>query len=339
MNGSFGVFMPCEEDDLYLSIIAGGGIQLYRMDSLGDMVWDAPVMVEDRDPNTRSECVPLSDGKGGVFMSYQRYISLSIIRACLQHITADGETSFGLQGIDISEEPGIHSFAGVACNGQRDEVATYWSMDNGEYDHLMVQKFNYYGDPQWDEPVEIESYRNFGYAAAEGTILDDGSIVMLYGAYRGAVKLDLMVTKLDKDGNLLWSKQLGKQAYLNQPFPVYNGNDAYIFWADNLVSHGASPDGTIWGQYINLNDGSATKSSSVQQIAMEGAGEISFADGALSFSADNAATVDVFDAAGARVASYDVQAGANSISLSLDKGLYIVRLNDGQNVKTAKIML
>lgn len=336
--GGFGVLYPCEEDDLYLSIIGGGGIQLYRMDSLGDWMWDAPIMVEDRDPNTRTECVPISDEQGGVVMAFQRYINLSTIRTCLQRITSDGETAMGLTPIDISEEPGIHSAAGVGVNGEREEMIVYWSWDKGDDDYLMAQKYNYYGDPLWEEPVEIENFHLFGYACAEGKVLDDGSSILLVGAYRGAVQLDLLAIKLDKDGNQVWKKQLAPQAYMDQPYPIWDEDQAYVVWTDNRLTKGSSPSGTIWGQNFSYATGEGGVTS-VNEIAAEKQSFVKAANGEISFSAKGDGVLDVYSAAGAKVASCKAADGMNTLSVDLPAGIYIVRLSDANGVVTDKIAL
>lgn len=338
VDGSFGVFFPCEDDDLYLSIIAGGSIQLYRMDSLGDWVWDAPIIVESRDPNTRTECVPMSDGQDGVVMSFQRYINLSTIHTCLQRITPDGETAMGLTPIDISEEPGIHSSAGVGVNGEREEMIAYWSWDQGDDEHLMAQKYNYYGDPIWEEPVDLEQFPMFGYACAEGKVLDDGSSILLVGAYRGAVKLDLLAIKLDKDGNQIWKKQIAPQSYLNQPYPIWDEDQAYVFWTDNRVSEGSSPYGTIWGQNIYYETGEGGVSS-IKSAEAGKQGFVKAANGEISFSANGGGVLDVYNAAGAKVASCNAADGINTMSVNLPTGIYIVRLSDANGVVTGKITL
>ena len=337
VDGSFGVLLPCEEDDFYLSIIQNGAICLYRMDSFGDWVWDSPVIVEDREPNTRSEVVPIPDENGGVFMSYQRYINLSIIKGCMQHITADGETTMGLHGIDIQDDPGIVSQPGIGGNGKLKEVVAAWNTTDGETAHMMVQKFTYDGEPIWKEAKDLAQFRIFGFNCAQGKLLDDGSSILLYADPIGAVSGTLSMMRLDKEGNKVWNKAIAPSAYLSEPIPFYEGNKAYIFWTDNYLTKGSSPYGTIWGQCVNLTSGNPA--SGVSTIAADGLEGVRVENSAVSFSAEGAATLDIFSMAGARVASFATPAGNNTVNTGLERGIYVIRIADSNGIRTGKIIL
>lgn len=324
--GTMGVFAPCEEDDFYLSIISGGGICLYRLDSLGDEVWDSPLTVEARDPNTRGECVPVEDGLGGLLMSFQRYISFSQINTCLQHITPDGETTMGLQPIDLSQETGTHSRAGLAANGKRGEVAAYWDWSFASHPKLAVQKYNYYGDPLWDEPAIVDENDMWGFASAHGTMLDDGGILMVYGAYQGAVKVSLRMTRLDADGTVVWTRSLHPDAYVDDPEAIFDDTYGYLFWASNHLTGGSSPYDHIFGQRVSLSDGEPEVSSlkGIQADALQAM----VAGALLVLDTPCAGTVEIYDIAGSKVAAAKVSEGRNTLSMPAAKGMYVVRMGN-----------
>lgn len=324
VEGAFGVLAPCGESDFYLSIIQNGKIMLYCIDSLGDYVWNQGVIIEDRDPNTRTEIVPIPDELGGVFMPYQRYVNMSTFYAGVQRVNEDGDPCLGMQGLDLSIEGGQHGAPGLGVNGERGEFVAYWNHEYDGDDHLTVQKFDYSGEPLWPEPIVLMTQYMWGYATSDGKVLDDGSSILVYGRYNSAVKLNIMATRLSIDGDEIWTKELSPEAYTGRPDAVWDGNMAYIFWEDNRVDNGPSPYGTIWGQNLNLTTGEGGPSAGIEKLIAENEGNIaSWADGTLTYTGA-AGEIAVYNAAGAKVFGTMVSEGTSDNRINLSNGLYIV---------------
>lgn len=334
-GGMFGAFEKCEEDDVYMTLIGGGAINLYRINSLGDYEWDSPIVVESRDPNTRSEVQPLLDGQGGVVIPYQRYINLSTFYTCMQRVSPDGETCLGLEGLDLNTEPGQHSAPGISLNGKRGEIAAAWNYSDGKNNFMYVQKYDYYGTPLWDEPREFGGDVNWGYATTHGTILDDGSILVCYSDKHGAVQDDIKVMKLDSEGNKIWIKQMSPVTYCSEPLLFFDepANKGYIFMSDNRKDGGASPSGGVYGQDFLLKD----QSESIASVTAEGGIDIRMEGNTLRVNACADGVAYVYDTLGALAGRYDVQAGDNAYSLDAAGGLYIVRVVCGSQQVSQKV--
>lgn len=337
--GMFGAFSPCEEDDIYLSIINGGAITLQRIDSMGDFVWSDPVIVEDRDPNTRTEVQPISDETGGVVLAYQRYIDLATIYSGMQRISPDGELCMGLHGIDLLEEPGAtQSAPGICLNGKRQEIIAAWNYDKTSNNYLYIQKYDYSGAPLWNEPVKYGGDYMWGYATTNGKILDDGTTIICYNDQHGAVESDIKLMKIDTEGNEIWTKQIAPVAYHDEPVLFFDQEkgEGYIFMTDNRRGESSSPNGAIYGQNFKLVDDSEV---SVAEIANEAGIAISYGEGTLRINADEAGTAYIYDATGAQITSYAVTAGQNTYDIETATGLYIVRVVCGDARVTKKICL
>lgn len=338
LGGMFGAFEACDEDDLFVSLIGNGAIQLYRIDSLGDPVWEEPVIVEDRDPNTRSEIQPVSDEIGGVVMPYQRYINLSVSYSGIQRITPDGETCMGLRGIDLSEEPGQHSFPGISLNGKRQEMVVAWNMGGGAENYILVQKYDYSGVPQWDEPLMLGGDYIWGYATTHAKMLDDGSAIICYDDKHSALKSDLKIMKVDADGKVLWTKQMTPQAYRDEPVLFFDEEkgEGYIFLTDNRKDNGPSPSGAIYGQNFKLVDDSEV---SVAAVGSDADLTVRCLQGVVYIQSAAEGVAELYDTTGALVATKTIQAGETSFAPEVASGLYIVRVKCGDAFKAKKVRL
>lgn len=336
IDGMFGAFAPCEEDDQYLSIIGGGAIQLYRFDSLGDMVWDEPVIVEDREPNTRSEIVPVSDELGGVVMPYQRYINLSVCYSGLQRVNPDGETCMGMRGIDLSEVPAQHSAAGISLNGKREEMIVSWSVSEASYNNIYVMKYDYSGVPLWDEPIKVvEDKYMWGYPTTHATMLDDGSAIICYDNQLAATKSNLHIMKVNGEGDVLWDKQMSPDAYRDEPVLFFDKEKGkgYVFLTDNRKDDGVSPSGGIYAQEFDLVDQSET---SVESIEASGIA-IESADGVITVTCEGDGTAELYDLTGSKAASLAITAGTNTFAPEAAPGLYIIRVATAQGTLSKKV--
>lgn len=335
--GMFGAFAPCEDDDIFLSIINGGAITLQRYDSMGDPVWEDSFIVEDREPNTRMEVQPLSDETGGIIMPYQRYINLSCFYAGIQRISPDGEGCMGLHGIDLSEEPAQHSAPGICLNGKRQEIVAAWNVNSqGDTNYIYIQKFDYSGTPLWDEPVKYGGDYMWGYATTHGKVLDDGSAIICYDDKHAAVSSDIKVMKIDKNGDEIWTKQMAPEAYHDEPILLFDQDrgEGYIFMSDNRHIDVSNPYGGIFAQNFKLVGDNEV---SVDRISNQKGITISYTEGTLGITVPEEGTACVYDATGALVASYAVAAGRNQFSIDTAAGLYIVRVNCGNAQKTKKV--
>lgn len=336
LNGMFGCFEPCEDDDLYLSIINNGALTVYRYDSYGEEIWD--LTVDNRDLNTRSEVFPIADGKGGIFLPYQRYVSSSVYYACLQHVSTEGELMMGLTGIDLSAELGQHSSAGIGINAEKEELIAYWDMAIGSKHFLNAQKFTYYGDPIWDKEIHVDSMEMWGYTSADGILLNDGSSIMLYGDYRASVDIALTVRKIDTDGKTIWSKQLGETTFMGRPQPIFDEKEAYIFWNDCREEYDPAGNGSVYGQNIRYADG-GTGNSAVNTLKNDKDMTITFDGSNFNVSLAEDGTFYLYSTSGILVKNVTVKAGTTQIPANVPAGVYIVNATSGnQNTRTKVIV-
>jgi len=333
-HGWQGTLMAADDDCFYMTVLSGG-LLLYKVDSLGDYEW-GPITICDKAINGYQYYPAYPDGQGGVFVPYYYSVDMSTTNCGMQHVTAEGETTMGLQGVDIIANWGHNAVPGLALNGNREEVMTYWFNDMGageESKNMYVMKFDYNGNELWPERLRRTDMH---ISPASGTMLDDGSAVLFYGEYTGNITMRLIAEKRDPDGNILWRTQLGQEANISKPTAFYDNTDAYYFWNDSRNSAVASSSmawGCVFGQYLNLGTGTGS-SSGVEVVE---ANAPSFNGNTLTYTAQGQGAVEVFDIAGARIAEYALSDGYNNIDMNLTNGIYVLRVIDEAGVKTLKV--
>ncbi len=337
MNGMFGCFAPCEEDDLFLSIINNGALTIHRLDIYGEDVWGEGLVVDNRDLNTRSEIFPILDGKGNIILPYQRYINQSVFYSCMQRVSPEGELFMGLTGIDLWDELGQHSRPGIAINSEREEIVAYWDLSAAGTSYLYVNKYTYNGDPIWEKPIELDNEVMWGYAGARGTVLDDGSFIMVYGDYAGAVDCQVNVVKCTADGTPEWQQVLGKPGTftLDEPQSIFDEEEMYVFWSDDRLSDAMAGYGSVYGQNILYADGSCNVAAMKKNIGSA----INFYDNSIMVNASVDGKLYLYNTCGALIKTIDVKAGANTIAANINKGIYIARLVAGDDTQNKKIIV
>lgn len=337
LDGIFGCFAPCGEDDLYLSIIQNGALNICRYDSYGEEIWN--LVVDKRDINARTEIFPISDGKGGIFLPYQRYINQSVFYTCLQHVSAEGEFLMGLTGLDLSTELAQHSSAGIGVNPKREELVAYWDMSLAGTSFLNVQKFSYYGDPVWDTEVHLDSMYMWGYASADGILLDDGSSILIYGDYKASTDIALTVRKIDNDGKPVWCKQLGVTCSMGgRPKAIFDAEEVFVFWNDSREEYSSDGGGSIYGQNIYYADGSTGKSE-VKTLKADVGMNITFDGSKFNVAVAENGMFYLYTTSGMLVKSVAVKAGTTDVLANVPAGIYIAGVTSGsQNTRTKVII-
>lgn len=336
LSGLRGNFIPCEEDDFIL-VWFNGGIQAMRYDSNGDQVWDETLTVEGRDFNGRVDPNVVPDGQDGFVITYQRFVNNSEIYNCLQRVTSEGEKAMGLQAVDISLEAGVHSSAGMGLDKDKEEILVFWDLSYANDHYLRVNKFTYNGDRLWSEDVVLDDRYMWGWATVDGIGLPDGSSVIVYGDYVGAVDINLTVQKLDSEGKSVWKKQLGKTCYVSKPKTIYTDEQVCVFWTDDRVKSDLAGNGEVYGQNVTYDGGFGPSAiETVQADDCEALLFYSASSGCLNAYADESGTLYLYDTCGSLLGTYPLVAGENTIPVQqLNAGLYVVRLND----RNAKVII
>ena len=169
----------------------------------------------------------------------------------------------GGDGQDLIEDVAVDSAGGVYITGYFYDTVSFGGdvLTSVGQNDIFVAKFEANGDHAWSK-----SFGDTGIDAAYGITVDGNDLVVVVGHFAGTVSFggtaldsagegDVFLTKLDSDGNYVWSKRFGDEAAdKGNAVAVDPSNDILIvghffdqitFEGAPLTSAGANYDGFV----------------------------------------------------------------------------------------------
>lgn len=178
-----------------------------------------------------------SDGKGGVYVTWVRNVGNFGHTVCTQHITADGDTEFGLDAMDVvSNENYDIDYPSMATDEKNNTALVAFARNNGGGTYgYYVQKFNSQGDRLFGDEakqIDIKYDDAAGWAFNNRGVLSvgDGEWLICYtNVVRWATE-ELYVARLDKDGNIVWKQQIGDAGQFDDVSFVKGDDCSYVIF-------------------------------------------------------------------------------------------------------------
>lgn len=240
-NGRFATMI----DDFSGQIAASSGTDFIRVYSVTDQgtkamrytcdfeeVWNAPVTLstEEYSGYSKSPYSIAPDGEGGAAVTFVRNFGDYQTMPVVQHVDADGKTTFSSAVDVVAEELYSRDNALIAVNPNNKNIMTTYSVMRGLY-ALGGQAFSYDGAYRWGNdgkilstkedtsgfsyrPLRVEPYKNDTWMVAYVDVIEFGKkqgymcIVNRDGAVESNVKFghecsfDYPATNFSTDGNL-----------------------------------------------------------------------------------------------------------------------------------------
>ena len=227
---------PCQDGDIY--VLYGNeerGMDAQRISCVRENVWGNPINV-DEGPLTGSFYFPKPecalDGEGGLMLTFRKLETMTGYQV-VNHLSPDGEVL--PQGSVMCRG----SVEGDANGGRMavrdDEVLVAWEQDLGEIS-MMVNNLSTDGDYMWGDAMygrTLESGSSWGYTPVKVIPQEDGWVI-LYGNSTSWNGANFMVTKLDDNGETLWTRQIREDNFKSNGFSVvYDDQYAYIFYVQD----------------------------------------------------------------------------------------------------------
>lgn len=209
----------------FLTVKSGSnGVEVQRYTRDGKSVWTEPAVVSSTifDGHDLHPYKVLSDGKGGVYITYVRSVGNFGHTIATQHVTADGDPTFGLDAMDALSDENIdinYPKTAIDTKGNVALVTFAQSIGSGSY-AIMAQKFNEDGDRLFgDEAKQIDiktgdgsgyAYNNYGAVS-----VGNDEWLICYSDVIGWGSENLYVARLDKDANIVWKQQIAEDGEIN----------------------------------------------------------------------------------------------------------------------------
>lgn len=369
-SGAYPYVFSAGDGDIMV-IYQSSGLEARRLDFEGNDVWPAPVPVFSGELNpqipawTYLQMIPTSEGVLVGYYGYEgdpHYTYVSYIKFDGTHAFAEAD-----QGLRLSYSDNWGYEPHMAFD--EDEKCIY-AIFQENYpgtnftSHFVVQKVSESGELLWD-PAGIELNelveRAVGYPAA--SIGPKNTVLFAYMEHGGVGisagdPILLKTTLMNGDGEFVWEEPqitIGPETSTKYSVSIspYLNDQWVLFWEDCRVEGGVD-DGIVFGQNIRLDGGMGTdvanettaQVSSSLSIFPNPVGDRASIRYANESGMTQSAEISLMGLNGNVLATLykgAMQTGANLIEwerpADLASGMYIVRMQIGDNVAFGKVVL
>lgn len=233
----YGQLVPTTGTDFICFDDGGDGARATRYTRDLDQVWQVTYDSNSFGGHDLHPYKIATDGEGGAAVAFVRFMGQYSHNIRVQHISADGETTFGLNGIDAyGEESYDHDYCDIAVNPKNKEILVNWEDKINDDENQTVGKFNYDGDRLWGN-TGIAMGTKTGVAYSWGTVgqtaLADSSWIVAYTDVAKWADMSLIVKRLDANGKQIWKKTIGRSIDINDPQVFSDAEWTYVFWRES----------------------------------------------------------------------------------------------------------
>lgn len=207
----FGTLAPSEGTD-FISIYAGSkGTEAMRYNSDVEPVWSESAVVSEylysgyaRDPYRVA-----SDGNGGIVVSFARALDFTHL-PLVQHISADGEATFGSSVDVIPEENmlGDYDYPIVGINPDTETILSVCNNYGGGNCNVLGQEFDLFGERLWGDTgknlVSKESLSGYSYGPIMLAPISESEWFVVYADETGWAQSELHFACFDNEGRTVW---------------------------------------------------------------------------------------------------------------------------------------
>ncbi len=238
-----GQFIPSTNGDF---LVVNGMSEVMRYDRDCNNVWSEPVTFD------RFSCSSMamdpyqlaSDGEGGVAVAFLRNMGKFSHNVRVQYINGDGELGFGIEGLDTyAPQEFEHSYPIISSNNKTKEILVNFisNFDNHNFT-FNSSKFSYNGEYLWGdvgkEMASKKSQSGFCYSPKASRPVDQDEWIVFYSDNIGFADESLCITRIDKDGNKIWKKVIGRSIDIWDTNLFCDEEASYIFWRDENKDRG-----------------------------------------------------------------------------------------------------
>lgn len=235
----FGQIFPSIGTDFLVINAGSNGPEAIRYTQDCNKVWGDPAVLGSSNSGGH-DLHPYkidADGKGGAFVTWVRNVGDFGHMITSQHVTADGSVEFGLESMDVmSNEDYDVDYPQQASDTKNNTalVAFAYSLGDGAY-NFSVQKFNATGDRLFGDTGKIIDSKTDDYAGWAfnnyGVLpVGDGEWLLCYSNVIAWASEDLYVTRIDKNGDVVWKQQIGQTGSFSEVNFVKGDNCSYVVY-------------------------------------------------------------------------------------------------------------
>lgn len=261
-NKSFwGQIVPCEGTDFIAVYNGSDGASAMRYNENLEPQWGEPAVLSSYTCNGYY-LHPFSvaaDGHGGVYVSFTRYMGTFSHMVTVNHVTAEGDVTFGLESVDVyATEELDHDYCAIGAGNDHALVLWAYKAGGGVY-NLQAQLFDESGERMFgDTGMAIASHEDMaGYAFHPVGIkaMANGDWLICYAEELGWGQDDLYVERRTQDGKLIWKQQIADRCGFDDANFMVDEDAAYITWGIDTYDDDWNSISHIYAERI-FTDGS-----------------------------------------------------------------------------------
>ena len=235
----YGQLLESDDSTMLCFDMTGDGSRVRKLNLDLEPVWDEDVIYDSyyyggHDLNPYKVA---SDGKGGAAVTFVREMGGFAHNIRVQYISADGELGFGLTGVDAyNAEEYDHNYCGISVNKDTEEILVDFQSQLAQgHETLSLAKFNYYGDYLFDDHgfrLGDKITTSYAWAQVGHAPMKNGDWIVAYRDVAGWGDEVLIVTRIDKDGNKIWKKTIGRHLSISDISMISEDDATYFVWRE-----------------------------------------------------------------------------------------------------------
>ena len=228
-------------DGDFIAVYTGAqGTEAMRYNRDMKPVWNTPALVssylyEGYDTNPYRL---VSDGMGGVVISFIRPLNMFGFMPIVQYVSANGEPVFGEAADVIISESFDHMYPIIAVDSDDQNIFCAWQISGGAA-MLAGQEFDFFGERLWGDAAKVlvdkDDSTGYTYGPMNAASLSDNTWLVCYADEIGWNQNQMYLAAFDHVGDQVWNKAIGDICAIYDYSCYLEGDDYYIFWINEVT--------------------------------------------------------------------------------------------------------
>lgn len=251
------------------------GTEAMKYDLRFRKVWSKPALVSEYryEGHARFPYGFVSDGNGGAFVTFMRFIGNFGQMPVLQYISSEGESVFGSSVDIIGDESLAVGGPLLAVNLASEKLFGLWTLTRGRYE-VGAQTLDFYGEYEWGNLgkniVSKKSPSGYGYSGIAARAITGGKWIVLYADEHYWNHKQGFFSVLDENGEVISTEEFGVEAALRAIGVWFEDNDIYMVYENEVVDDNWKKTYSIETIRIEDYDPDAPSGVDLRAVAPEG---------------------------------------------------------------------
>ncbi|HNV82363.1 MAG TPA: T9SS type A sorting domain-containing protein [Tenuifilaceae bacterium] len=262
--------MPAGEDDVLMKFFEDSGVPwaptrhilAQRFNSSGEAVWENNTIISDVGAMSAWTQILsfVSDGEDGFYIAWHdNALSSAVASAWIQHVNAQGEVQFQVNGVQLSlNELSNHFEPKIITYGDDPNVYVYWNEVNADQNKWGIygQKVTPEGNISWCGDGKIIFPLSQKYINLQFAIPHEKNTFLIFWDGISTVEFHYRVARLNSEGLFVWDESAlpistAPSDKLHPAIADFSNNQWVLTWEDKrtgsteVFAQNFRPDGSL----------------------------------------------------------------------------------------------